>query len=201
MKSQNNSTISYNWCISHTVSEINASQDLKDLCADDLREYYKLIGIFIAVSFVVILIKEIMIRVIYLLGRLQKYHSYNEYHSWLLVGLFLVNVTTTMFITVMVQADINGVSIKRIMTLFTSDPTILLNIDKTISYDDITRGWYFDTGYKLTVNTFILSLFPLISQPLFIIFNQLYTKYKASKEVIQYKLNKTLGPLHFTFER
>lgn len=101
----------------------------------------------------------------------------------------------------MVQAELDGVSIKRILTFFTNNPTVSINLERTTSYRDIEKGWYFDTGYKLVTNFAILSLFPLISQPLFLLFGHLYKKYRASKEVIQYQLNKALAPYNFSFEQ
>lgn len=123
----NNANITQAWCLLQSPTTIVQSTTLLSLCQSYLLTYYSTIGISVAISVSVIIIKSILKLFLTFLARFQRYESFNQQVSSLIVNLFLTYTFTTFFITFLLKANIYGVSFKTIITNFVTDAYLLSN--------------------------------------------------------------------------
>lgn len=74
------------------------------------------------------------------------------------MNLFYTYVCTTILITVLLQADLFGISFKQFAGLFLAEDSVYLtNLNSLGSYDDMVANWYIDIGYKIWFTWLILA--------------------------------------------
>lgn len=195
-----NATITQAWCLAQSPTTVLQSSTLLSLCQSYLLTYYSTIGISIAISVSVIVVKAILKLFLTFLARFQRYESYNQQVSSLIVNLFLTYTFTTFFITFLLKANIYNISFKTIITQFVTDTYLLSNSASLSEYTDFSRTWYADVGYQIVINWLVLSLVPHIFQPILLLITDSIEQCQAQGQKIQRKMDKMIEGKEFTFE-
>lgn len=172
--STNNSAITQSWCLSQSPTTVYNDQQLLALCQAFLVDYYVGIGLSVAISVSVIVIKSLLKIFLTWLAKFQRYESQNQQVSSLIVNLFLTYTFTTFVITFLLQANLFKISFKTIINGFISSDYLRKNSAALTEYNDLTRSWYADIGYKIVINWVTFSLIPHIIQPLILLVSEYF---------------------------
>lgn len=116
------------------------------------------------------------------------------------MNLFLTYTFTTFIITFLLQARILDISFKFVITRFISDPTLLSNVNMLVEYEDLSRAWYLDIGYKITMNWITFAIIPHIFQPIILVISECIANWRAKKEKFQRNMDMLIEASVFQFE-
>ena len=166
-----------------------------NLCSSYLNSYYSFLGLTIAISIGVVAIKIVLERVVYYISRFQRPSSHNQQTASLTINYFLIYFITTFILTILLQAELWGISFKYITATILSNPYLISNLNSLDSFSDFTRKWYNQIGYKICITWIISSLVPHIYDPLIQWLLEKINHYRAQKQLIQRTMNEMIRPM------
>lgn len=171
---------------------VYSSTSLNALCGSYLLAYYTQIGLSVAIALSIILIKSILKIFITFLAKFQRYESFGQQASSLIVNLFVTYTFTTFVITFLLQANILTISFKSIIKGFISNADLLNNVSLLVEYEDLSRSWYLDIGYKILMNWLTFTLLPHIIQPVVLLVSERISECQARSQKFQRNMDRML---------
>lgn len=164
----------YCYCKWKVINTVIYNNDVSDYCKDCIHAYYILSTINFMVSLCIVAVNSLLKLIINLLSKYERFRSKTDKRNYIFVSLFFLMYFNTAITTLVANSNFS------------------LGINKLQGkYTTLTRGWYDDVGYSLTV-TMIVSIFSphvfalLILWPIGILKRKLCSRCFKS----QYKLNK-----------
>lgn len=109
-----NSTILYVWCIDNQ-DFMTTLPSIDHLCEPYITKYYVNLVIGILISFVVVGVKILLKKIVISLAKFQKYKEQTEQSLCITRNLFLTYLSTTVLITLLLQAQLFGFSFKQLI--------------------------------------------------------------------------------------
>ncbi|OMJ91384.1 hypothetical protein SteCoe_6064 [Stentor coeruleus] len=162
------------YCKQQNLDNLISDSRLADYCSNYIESYYTLSLINFTVSFCIVIVNYILRIVIGILSKYERFRGKTEKQNYILGSMFLLTFFNTALTTLLVNSDLGS-------SMFGLKG----------KYSDITREWYDDVGYTITV-TMAVSIFSphlvnlFLLYPIGIIKRKLF--YRCFKS--QYKLNK-----------
>lgn len=158
---ESNTTIVEAWCIKN----IYASDTYSSVCSSYWSEYVRGIIYQVCISFVIIIFKFIVQKVMVGIAKFQRYTDHTEQSVTITTNLFLTYISTTVLITFLMQAYIFKISFKSLVLKLTSNTYIVDNLNSMNEFSDLTSTWYNEIGYQIWFNMLIESLIPHLILP------------------------------------
>lgn len=164
----------YCYCKWKIINTVIYNNDAADYCKDCIHAYYILSITNFMVSLCIVAVNSLLKLIINLLSKYERFRSKTEKRNYIFVSLFFLMYFNTAITTLLANSNFS-IGISKLQGRYTN----------------LTREWYDDVGYSLTV-TMIVSIFSphvfelLILWPIGILKRKLCSKCFKS----QYKLNK-----------
>jgi hypothetical protein len=170
------------------------------LCTPYITRYYTSLAIGVLISCIVVGVKFVLKKIVVALARFQRYHGHTEQSIGIMRSLFYTYVCTTTLITVLLQADIFGLSFKQIILSFTSNDYLTDNGGMLLSFNDFVPFWYVDIGYKINLTLLIMALQPSLVTPILLLIKEKFREWRAKRQVTQRRMEEVMMPDNFEIE-
>lgn len=119
------------------------------------------------ISLLIVIFKQILKLIVIAIAKFQRYKDHTQTATNVMTNLMITYICTTVLITFLLQANIFGLSFKRVVKIFTSNASMISNAESLTDYDDFTNDWYVDIGYQIWLNWLILAFIPHSLMPIY----------------------------------
>jgi len=184
IQSETNTTIVQSWCITNQVYVLQqgSSAAIYSYCWDYILENLLKTAITIGIAIGIVLIKFILKHFVIFLSQFRRYKTHAEQSKAMIMNLFFVYISTTVLITLIIQANLLSISFKSLITYLVANDSIKANAESMSEYSDFVSDWYVSIGYQILFNAIILVFHPALSMPFFYCFNEKISHCRAQRE-------------------
>ena len=158
-------------------------------------------GINLGISLMIFVFRYIVKVLMIHIAKFLRYTCYTEQSVAITNNLFITYVTTTVLITFLLQANIFQISFKSFIRHFASlHKSLLDNLGSLPEYSDLTPDWYWDIGYQIWFNLFLLTFIPHSFMPFIYYIYEKVGEYRAKKQNLHRKMYDCIKPAEFEIQ-